>query len=315
MEAKTEVIKFQYPLSLVEAINIYLDYLSCYAAKKTIEYYWENLNRFNKFILESDLRLPFTENVKVCLDEVNKDVVIAYIKYLRSSGIKNVSVNTYVRAVRVFNHFLLENNYTDDDWFSNIKKLRNDPDPVVVLTETEYINIIRYISRRDYSTRNICVFRLFCDCGLRLNEVIKLNVEDIQPTYLIIKDSKYNKSRYVPLPAFLYKNIKLYIDGRSFGPVFLTRSGERITKSSITKLFKNIKTDLNLKHVHPHQLRHTFATSYVAGGGNLEMLRILLGHADLNITQNYLHLAQDVTIIGIDIHKLDNIFFRNYREK
>lgn len=315
MEVKTEVIKFQYPMSLLEAINIYLDYLSCYAAKKTIVFYRENLNRFNKFIQESDVRLPFTENVEVCLDEVNKDVVIAYIKYLRSSGIKNVSVNTYIRAVRVFNHFLLENNYTDDDWFANIKKLRNDSAPVVVLTEKEYTNIIRYISRRDYSTRNICIFRLFCDCGLRLNEVIKLNIEDIRSTYLVIKDSKYNKSRFVPLPASLYNYIKIYIDGRPSGPVFLTRTGERITKSSITKLFKNIKTDLNLNHIHPHQLRHTFATSYVAGGGNLEMLRILLGHSDLNITQHYLHLAQDVTIIGIDIHKLDDIFFRNYREK
>ncbi|WP_081820350.1 tyrosine-type recombinase/integrase [Robinsoniella sp. KNHs210] len=62
--------------------------------------------------------------------------------------------------------------------------------------------------------------------------------------------------------------------------------------------------------MHPHLLRHTFATSYIIGGGNLEMLRLLLGHYDYNVTRNYLHLAYQYMILNADIYKLDSVFFK-----
>lgn len=302
--------EFVEPLYLSDAIAIYINYINCYCSKKTIEYYVENLNRFKDYILNSDFLLPF--DLDIYVEDISTDIIISYIKYLRSIKIKNVSVNTYVRAVRCFNNFLLKNGYVSVNWFVNVKKLRPDPSPVIPLTENEYNDIICYLGKRELSLRNICIFCLLCDCGLRLSEVIKLDIQDIRHSYIVIKDSKYNKSRFVPLPSFLYNNIISYTGCRSSGPVFVTKNHNRITKSSITKIFTNIKADLNLKNIHPHQLRHSFATSFVAGGGNLEILRILLGHSDLSITQHYIHVAQEVIITGINIHKIDNVFFRNY---
>lgn len=67
--------------------------------------------------------------------------------------------------------------------------------------------------------------------------------------------------------------------------------------------------------MHPHMLRHTFATSYIAGGGNLEFLRILLGHSSYNVTQRYLHLAAQCMISDIPMYRLDKCFFKNYNNK
>lgn len=60
-----------------------------------------------------------------------------------------------------------------------------------------------------------------------------------------------------------------------------------------------------------HLCRHTFATSYIMGGGNLEFLRLLMGHTDYNVTKTYLHLANQYHLMGADVYKLDKVFFKS----
>lgn len=65
-------------------------------------------------------------------------------------------------------------------------------------------------------------------------------------------------------------------------------------------------------NIYPHLLRHTFATSFILGGGSLEILRVLMGHSGYDVTKEYLHISQLVSFTGIDIYKLDDVFFRTY---
>lgn len=64
--------------------------------------------------------------------------------------------------------------------------------------------------------------------------------------------------------------------------------------------------------VHAHLLRHTFATSFILGGGTLEVLRVLMGHSDYNVTKEYLHIAAQMRLTNFDIYKLDEVFFKIY---
>ena len=84
-----------------------------------------------------------------------------------------------------------------------------------------------------------------------------------------------------------------------------------INSNVIKQLFARIKKSSGLDRIHPHLLRHTFATSYIMGGGNMEFLRMMLGHSDYETTKIYLHLAQEAKMLHNDIYRLDPIFFKS----
>ena len=75
-------------------------------------------------------------------------------------------------------------------------------------------------------------------------------------------------------------------------------------------IFRRLKNITGISRIHPHLLRHTFATAFVLQGGDLESLRLLLGHEDIQTTSIYLHLANKYKILDADIYKLDDIFFK-----
>lgn len=86
---------------------------------------------------------------------------------------------------------------------------------------------------------------------------------------------------------------------------------EPVTENTIKKLFANIKNLPGMERVHAHLLRHTFATSYLYYGGNMEMLRLLMGHSSYTILQNYVHLAAQEELIGSGLYELDEIFLKS----
>ena len=88
-----------------------------------------------------------------------------------------------------------------------------------------------------------------------------------------------------------------------------SKSGYQLTDNLIKQLYQKVKKRSGIKRLHAHLLRHTFATSYIVGGGNLEKLRIMLGHADYNVTKTYLHLAAQFEIVRYPIYQLDVVFF------
>ena len=160
------------------------------------------------------------------------------------------------------------------------------------------------------------------DVGLRAGEVVNLRICDLffDKNVIKINNSKGNKSRMVILPPKLKKQLYTYVYiFRSFvevpeyekQPVFMQiRSSDYINYNCIKQLFRRIKKKTEIKRLTPHLLRHTFATSYILGGGNLENLRLLLGHYDYTITREYLHLANTYKLLGASIYKLDSIYFR-----
>ena len=95
-------------------------------------------------------------------------------------------------------------------------------------------------------------------------------------------------------------------------PVFVKiGSTEPITEDSVKMFFSRLKKTSGIDRLHPHLLRHTFATSFIIGGGNLEFLRLMMGHSDYSTTKMYLHLAQQAKMLHSDIYRLDSGFFKS----
>ncbi len=162
--------------------------------------------------------------------------------------------------------------------------------------------------------RNYCIVHFMADCGLRTQEVVHLHYGDLisERNLLQVLDSKGNKNRLVLVPGFLLKAVSRYCSMAGIHDGFLLRSLKEnapITGNTVRQLFGSLKKQSGIDRLHAHLLRHTFATSYLMGGGNMEFLRVFMGHTDYAVTQVYSRMAAEYKMLGADIYRLDDIFF------
>lgn len=296
----------------MEIYKVYLDFINektALCSSSTVAYYQLNIKRFVDFV-GSDMDVALLDH----------NVIVSYIKWLRFFDLKNTSVNTYIRALKVFWNWLLDEDLVSDNLFRKIKYLRDDSENVIPLHEYEVTQIDAcYNSKCETGLRNLCIIHCMLDAGLRINEVCTLKISDLHfdknLIYVLGKGSKYRVVPMCPkLKRILYRYCIYY---RSFLPdqvnnqmLFVCPGTlEPINKNVIEQFFRRLKVKSGIDRIHPHLLRHTFATSYIMGGGNLEFLRIMLGHSDYVVTRRYLHLANQFSVMHSDIYKLDKVFF------
>lgn len=318
-------------LTVKTAYDNYMKYGSSSWAPRTRLYYEKNLRFFFEY-LEKRYRRACSA---ILLLELPKDILKDYVIYLRNrekflnhplrssmtvtGTLKSNTVNTYMRAVKAFTNWLYENSYVTFRYTEGLKLPRADNEQIVPLLASEVMQLDAVFDREDLNDlRGLCVVHLMLDAGLRTSEVCKLRPSDIifASNSIVINCSKGDKSRVVILAPPLRDYLREYIE-RSKPTVYLFRSiqsNQPMQYSSVRSMFTRLIRNTGIDRLHPHLLRHTFATSYMLGGGDLETLRILMGHSDYSVTRVYLHLASQYRILGADIYQLDSSFFkRGYR--
>ncbi|MDO4276333.1 MAG: tyrosine-type recombinase/integrase [Eubacteriales bacterium] len=296
----------------------FLNVKSTYCSSKSCDYYKDNVQLFIQFC-ERYFALPSGE---LSVSRIDKRCLLAYVNYLRNKSchgkpgcLSNTSIRTYMRAVKCFLSYCTEEQLYSDISYKRLKLPKDDAQLVEPLYQFEVESIDKLFNKHTMQgLRNYCILHLMLDAGLRSGEVVHLRLRDLNfdKRYIMIYDSKYNKSRIVPMADLLYRNLSVYVSTyrlHSSGSVFIGKSQQPITSNTIKMFFYHLKQKSGIQRIHAHILRHTFATSYILGGGNLEMLRMLLGHFDYSVTRNYLHLANQYKLLHADIYRLDNIFF------
>jgi len=252
-------------------------------SKKTIKSY----------VLFVDKFLEFSENENKQLNEDSvKDYLQILIKRLNPS-----TVSSNLSAIKFF--------------FENILKRkiklkhpkRNKPIPEV-LTIEEVKKLINSI----YNIKHKLILKLMYGCGLRVSELVNLKKQDFNfsEDLLHIKLSKGRKDRFVKIPDSIKKELANY-SSLFKGEIFFASSrGGKLTTATIQKIVKNAtrKAGIN-KNVHPHTLRHSFATHLLEQGIDLRIIQKLLGHSDIKTTQIYLSVS-NATIKNIK-SPLDNL--------
>lgn len=278
--------------------------VSC--APSTIQAYKIYIVIFYRFAETIDL---------VYINQLNADVLRAYIVYLRSNYNTSV-ICTYFAIVKIFLRWLYLWHYVPADYTLNIRLPKIDKGIKVPVTAAEVAAIDNYLLNHNNklrSLRNFCVFHLMLDCGLRRQEVANLRPQDIPgDNTMHIIGSKGNKSRIVLLPSFLQQSILNYynMSAPTHGYIFTGYQGEHMQITNVDYIVSSVSVKAGIRKLHPHLLRHTFGTSYCYYNGNLNMLRLLMGHSSINTTQIYIHLSVEQHLTGSDIYKLDDIFFR-----
>jgi integrase/recombinase XerD len=152
------------------------------------------------------------------------------------------------------------------------------------------------------SQRVQLIFSFFLDTGARLTEVVQLDLDNLHLRDGWVKVyGKGRRERILPLGKRLRQDLETYINvtrpmiaQEDEKALFVTHRGERYSQGGMQTLIKTKLKKIGVKgHYGPHKLRHTFATNYLRNGGQLEQLRLVMGHRDISTTQRYLSLVPE----------------------
>ncbi len=313
-------------MKLDKAYNLFIMSREEYCTEHTIRNYKHTLQYFCDFMVVHK-GMPLKE---IDIDSIDKDDLSAYTIYLRKrpkyenhpfsktqdKPITKRSVKTYQTDVRAFFNYLYNEEYMQEQITRKYKIITPEKKQIIPLTESDVDAIDKMYNKKSVlGARNLCIIHLMLDAGLRRSEVLNLECDDVnfEKNYILVKDGKGNKDRIIPLAPRLKKILYSY---RTVYRPFVehnyllcsTTDYGQLTEDCIKMLFFRIKAKTELDRLYPHLLRHTFATAYIMQGGDLESLRIYMGHTDIATTQKYLHLANQFSF-NYDIYKLDKKFF------
>lgn len=253
-------------------------------SKHTIKAYEFDLKSFKNFYNAQHYHLE-----SITTTELRQFNIYLYKKGLAGRSIK--------RALSVVSRFI---NYSAKQ-YPNIKtvsytpKLRIDKKLPKILTAQQIEQLLQdppnsYLLKRDYA-----MIELMYSCGLRLSELIGLNINDIDFNEAsLITLGKGNKSRKIPIGAKAINSLNNYLQARDNmqdPALFISRLGKRINPRTVQIRMRQYAQHKTLnQRLHPHMLRHSFATHLLEASGNLRAIQELLGHQNLSTTQIYTRL-------------------------
>ena len=284
-------------------INDYLAYLKDIKrySEFTVENYERDLKSFKKY-LDDDGELSYLT--------IDKYQIRDYISLkLQNNSLKQRSLNRHLSALRGFYSFLVDNKKIEANPFTLIRSLKVEKKLPQVLSEGQIKELYNYKTSKDdlLNYRNQLMIRLILDSGLRLSELINLKLSNIniEENMLFVR-GKGNKDRFTfytketkEMLIHYLENIRNKLINENTEIVFLSKLGLPINKRTFEKMLLKIKLRDSSISLHPHLLRHTFATRLLEEGADLKMVQELLGHESLSTTQIYTNISDT---------KLQNIY-------
>lgn len=237
----------------------------------------------------------------------------AYYIHLSNRNVSSVTVQTYIRALRAFLSWCYLEGYISENIPKKFRLPKAQKKKIDILTDSEVEQLFRCLSGRDFiSIRNYCIVALMIDSGLRLNEVVTIRRDKIHIAegYAIV-NGKGNKERFVPLglnsKRALLRYCAIVPNREKETPLFVKDTLIPIKESTVKQLFRKLKSRSGIPRLHPHLLRHTFATRYIERGGDIYSLQSILGHTSLEMVKKYVHLIPSKTVVNFAfLSPLDN---------
>jgi len=235
------------------------------------------------------------------LESVTQADVLEHLGVLSRGGLGKRSQARHLAALRMFHRFLMQEKVLGKDPTEEIDTPKAAKKLPVFLTLEE---VEALLAAPDATTptglRDLAMLELLYATGLRVSELVKLTVNDLQLTagYLVAR-GKGNKERIVPfgkaaaerVGAYLQGVRPLLLRGRVSTALFVTPRGGPFTRQGFWKLVRRYALKAGIrKAISPHKLRHSFATHLVERGADLRAVQQMLGHADIGTTQIYTHV-------------------------
>ena len=243
---------------------------------------------------------------KSSYEVVDHHTIRAYIVNVYKN-MKKSSLSRKVSSIKVFFRFMKKKGYIEENTALVIKNPKIEKHLPKFYTIDEMFHFLDYLPKEGWlNIRNRAIFELMYSTGMRAQEALNVNVEDLHLDGMWVKaKGKGGKERILPfgdkaklaIEEYLgLINVRIRPAGKqaSKGPLFVSAHGTRLSYRGLLKIMKKHQIKAHLfKDLALHGIRHSFATHMLDGGADLRSIQELLGHSKLSTTQKYTHISMD----------------------
>ena len=262
-------------------------------SENTLQSYRRDLKQFKRFLEACELRY----------DRVKEEDIKDYIKELQENGKKASSISRCIASIRSFYQFVLKRKKIKVDPTANVQSPKIEKRVPSVLTSKEVELLLEQPKDVDLKgIRDKAMLEFAYATGMRVTEIISLNIDDVNIEEGFVTCRSGNKQRNIPLGTMSLKALKEYInDARGIliknedeKALFVNINGGRLTRQGFWKIIKYYKEQAHItKDITPHVLRHSFATHLLQNGADLKAIQLMLGHSDISSTQVYMQFQDE----------------------
>lgn len=258
------------------------------ASNNTLQSYRRDLIQFENYLREKEIKYS----------KVTEQDIKDYINYLSEKGKKASTISRTIASIRAFYQYEMKNKKTIQDPTEHIQSPKIEKKAPCVLTSQEVELLLEQPTDVDLKgIRDKAMLEFAYASGMRVSEIIGLNIEDVVFEEGIVVCKNGNKKRMIPLGKMCLNALKEYVDNaRSIlvktekeTALFVNLNGKRLTRQGFWKIIKYYQEQANItKDITPHTLRHSFATHLLQNGADLKSIQMMLGHSDISSTQVYM---------------------------
>ena len=260
----------------------------------TLQSYKRDLKQFKRYLESYGLRF----------DRVKKEDIEDYIKEMAEDEKKKpASISRSIASLRSFYQFVLKRKKIKVDPTKDVKAPKVEKRVPSVLTSEEVELLLEQPKDVDLKgIRDKAMLEFAYATGMRVTEIISLNLDDVnlEEGYVTCKNG--NKQRNIPLGKMSLKALKEYIEeardilikSEAEQALFVNINGGRLTRQGFWKIIKYYKEQAHItKDITPHVLRHSFATHLLQNGADIKAIQTMLGHSDISSTQVYMQFQDE----------------------
>ena len=254
-----------------------------------------NLERFSDWLKKNK---PIKD-----LNSITTDYLTEYLTIRKNEGLLASSIRQNIVSLKIFFRFLSSKKIILEDVAEGLFSPKPEQLLPKTINEQDVEKLLESIETNDpLGMRDRALIELLYSSGLRLGEILEAVLENlyIEEGHIRVT-GKGNKTRIVPIGKKAMEEISRYLEhGRkklvntkSTSHIFLSIRGKKLSPSRIWQIVRERSKRADLKTlIHPHQLRHSFATHLLSGGADLRIIQEMLGHADISTTQTYTHVDE-----------------------
>lgn len=279
---------------MLDLIRVYENYLNKvkHASGNTVSSYIRDIRQFSDW-------LKRTEEIEL-LDATQQNIS-AYLTYLQNNGKSGATVSRTLASLKNFYVYAVSSGFLEVSPIGDeIHVDRGERKPPQILSSREVeLLLSQPITTDPKGLRDKAMLEVMYATGIRVSELVNLNIDSVSLEMGVIRCSGSKKSRVIPLYPAALKALASYLsDARpilmnntSEDALFVNVSGSRMSRQGFWKILKYYQSKAGIeKDITPHTLRHSFAVHLLENGADLSALQELMGHSDISSTQMYASL-------------------------